>query len=199
MISGTCSRKDGSVRTTLLPVSLTSLSTSWWRGRVSPFLFARARSFSIAFPGIWMSFGQTFQQAWHDVQVKRPAFTASVTRSLESRGSSASLKSSLIAVGPANEITLRAGHAETHARHSMQLRSGLIASTVSGPGMTKSSPGTRAGITARYGSRSTIRSFCTGSSRGSMVIPSLASSMHARTGSPFTLTAQLPHWPDPQQ
>ena len=35
--------------------------------------------------------------------------------------------------------------------------------------------------------------------RGSIVILSRASSMHARAGSPFTRTAQLPHWPDPQQ
>ena len=41
----------------------------------------------MALPGIWISLGQTFQQAWHEVQVKSPVFTASVTRSQESLGS----------------------------------------------------------------------------------------------------------------
>ena len=34
---------------------------------------------------------------------------------------------------------------------------------------------------------------------GSMVLWSFASSMQARTGSPFTRTAQDPHWPEAQE
>ena len=81
MTSPTCSRNDSAVRGTLRPVSLMRAATSRCRGRVKPRLLARARSFSIAFPGISISLGQTFQQAWQLVQVKRPSRTASEIRS----------------------------------------------------------------------------------------------------------------------
>ena len=91
-------------------------------------LVGPGRSFSIAFPGISISLGQTFQQAWQLVQVKRPSRTASEIRSPLSRGSRASRISCRIAVGPRNFVTSTAGQTETQQRHSMQSRRGLIAS-----------------------------------------------------------------------
>lgn len=82
----------------------------------------------------------------------------------------------------------------------MQSRSGLIASISSFAGSTASGAGQILAIFAITGSISTVRSFRTGRSSGSTVIPSRASSMQARTGFPSTRTAQLPHCPpDPQQ
>ncbi len=66
--SGTCSKNVGTVRSTLLPVSCTIFATSWWRGRVSPRRFASSLSFSIAFPGTSISFGQTSRHRLQVVQ-----------------------------------------------------------------------------------------------------------------------------------
>ncbi len=124
---------------------------------------------------------------------------ASVILSPESRGSRARRISCLSTVGPANSVTWRAGQAETQERHSMQSRSGLIASISSRAGSPASGAGQIRAIFAMTGLISTARSFTTGRSSGSTVIPSRASSMQARPGVPSTRTAQLPHCPDPQQ
>ena len=81
----------------------------------------------------------------------------------------------------------------------MQSRSGLIAAISSFAGSPASGEGQIRAIFAITGSISTVRSFTTGRSSGSTVIPSRASAMQARAGVPSTLTAQLPHCPDPQQ
>ena len=81
----------------------------------------------------------------------------------------------------------------------MQSRSGLIASISSRAGRCASGAGQIRAIFAITGVISTVRSFKTGRSSGSTVMPSRASAMQARTGVPSTLTAQLPHCPDPQQ
>jgi len=54
-------------------------------------------------------------------------------------------------------------------------------------------------ISSSFGRRSTTRSFFTERLIGSMVLWFRASSMQASTGSPFTRTAQLPHWPEAQE
>ncbi len=124
---------------------------------------------------------------------------ASPIRSPESRGSRARRISCLSTVGPANSVTWSAGHADTQQRHSIQSRSGLIASISSFAGSPASGAGHIRAIFAITGPISTVRSFKTGRSSGSTVIPSRAPSMQARTGVPSTWTAQLPHCPDPQQ
>ena len=81
----------------------------------------------------------------------------------------------------------------------MQSLSGFIASISVFFGSTVSFFGTSEAICSRRGTRSVTRSFFTSRFRGSIVIPSRASSMQASTGSPFTRTAQDPHWPDEQE
>src|SRR5208337_3981731 len=132
---------------------------------------------------------------------EKPVRTASGTRSPVSRGSSASRISCRIAVGPRKLVTSMAGQTETHARHSMQSRSGLISSICAFVGSCMASPcaGTSDAIVAIFGRRSTTRSFLIGRFSGAIVMSSVASFMHASTGSPSTRTAQLPHCPDPQQ
>ncbi len=81
----------------------------------------------------------------------------------------------------------------------MQVRRGLIASMSSFFGRGVSFFGRNDAISSSFGKMSVTRSFFTGRLSGSMVLLSVASCMQASTGSPFTRTAQLPHWPEAQE
>ena len=176
---------------------LMRVATSWCRGRVNPCLLAQARSFSIAFPGISISLGQTFQQAWQVVQVKRPSRTASAIRSPLSRGS----------VRAASPVAWRWAQG-TWSRQQQGRQRGSRGTRCSPAGVLsvdiglfwehslvfrderRRYPEFWQEIGQGLSSRELI---------GSMALLSSASSMQASTGSPFTRTAQEPHWPEAQE
>ena len=81
----------------------------------------------------------------------------------------------------------------------MQSRRGLILSMSDFFGGMISFFGRNDAICSSLGRRSDTRSFFTGRLSGPMVLQSVASCMQASTGSPFTRTAQDPHWPEAQE
>lgn len=98
--SGTRSRKVGSFRSIDRPVFSIREARALCAGRESPLFAASARSFSIAFRGVSISFGQTSTHLWQVVQEKSPLSIASRIRSPLSRGSRLSLCSCRMIVGP---------------------------------------------------------------------------------------------------
>ena len=198
----TCSMKDGAVLTTLRPVSLIRAATSWCRGRVNPCLVCERPEFLDRFSRDLDLLGAGHKaglaaRAGEKAVADRIRYTGSGVAGIECKPHLLPHRS-----GPKETRDVH-GRADRDARQALDAipeRFYLLDLRYRGQSAwPPPAPGQATQSVAIFGRRSTTRSFLTGRFSGVIVMPSVASFMHASTGSPSTRTAQLPHCPDPQQ